>query len=459
MIPARHHPLIRTRGLITVLILATTALGAETPTPTWARDVGPLLQRRCADCHHPGGAAPFPLQAYRHAAKRANFLLEVVESGLMPPWKADPAYRSFANERLLSPDELATLRRWAAAGLPAGDTGASSAFASPLAAATDEPDLVLRMPRPYPLPAGTKSVFICVKIPYELARDTFVRATDFIPGDRKRVHHASYQILEVDDDVDTRAGPDVEVYSDTTGENPDDARQFAYFRLIGRGGKAPRLVFHTGWLPGSSPQKYPPGMGFRLPRKGVLLIRSLHYSPAPKAGEDQSAVRLWFAHGPIDRKVEFAAFKPEIALPRNRKPGDPPLMIPAGKVVRYEIDNEVPYDVSLLAVNPHMHLLGRSFKVYAVKPAGDTVPLVNVPRWDFNWQEFYRFRTLVHLPKGSRLRAEAWFDNTSKNLQNPYLPPRDVYFERGMAETDEMMRLVMQYVMWRPGDEAITQQP
>src|SRR5690606_11274406 len=102
--------------------------------------------------------------------------------------------------------------------------------------------------------------------------------------------------------------------------------------------------------------------------------------------------------------------------------------------------------------------LGRSFKVYAVTPGGDTVPLVRIPDWDFNWQEFYRFRRLIHLPKGSLLRAEAVFDNTRDNPFNPFHPPRDVHFERGMAGTDEMMRLVILYVPWREGDEEIAQE-
>jgi hypothetical protein len=435
---------------------------------TWKSDIAPLLRTHCTDCHQPGGAAPFSLLQFQDAFKRRQFLLDVTESGLMPPWKADPTFHSFANERLLPPEDLDLLRRWVASGAPEGDSidsdneGAPSQGFSAKRTATvapaEKPDLILRMSRPFVIPAGDGATYICVKLPYEIPRDTFVRATDFYPGNRKLTHHASYQILAVADGVDTHAGPEIEVYASandgTPNDAPNDARQYEYFKLNAPDGTPPVLVFHTGWLPGTSPQRYPPGMGFRLPKRGVLLIRSLHFSPTPVEAFDQSEVRLWFARGPVERKVEFAAFKPESALVPNRKP----MFLPANRIVKHEINNTVPMDVSLLAINPHMHLLGRSFKVYAVKPDGDTVPLVYIPAWDFNWQEFYRFRELIKLPKGSLLHAEAWYDNTRKNPHNPFIPPRDVYFERGMADTDEMMRLVILYVPWKPGDEGIVQE-
>ena len=455
----------RTKQIIRILVLFTLPLFVQSnifaEDVTYHRDIAPILTQHCVVCHQPDGGAPFSLLTYRDAAKRSKTLAHVTAMRLMPPWKADPSYRSFVNERRMTDKEIDLFRRWALAGAPPGNPGGDAIALTSLKIVDIvkySPDLVLKMPKPYTIPASDKSTYICVKIPYEIARDTFVRSVDFIPGSRL-VHHASYQILEVADDVDTRAGPAVYVYSDSTGDAPDDDRQFHYFKLNGRTGIAPSLVFHTGWLPGVSPHKFPPGMGFRLPRKGVLLIRSLHYSPTALETLDQSTVRLYFADKPVERKVEFAAFKPDAALPAQSKLRGVPLYIPADTVMRFTIDNIVPLDASVLAINPHMHLLGKSFKVYALTPAGDTIRLVHVPDWDFNWQEFYRFRTPVLIPKGSHLRAEAWYDNTRNNPVNPFNPPRRVFFERGMDDTDEMMRLVIQYVPWRPGDDTIVQEP
>lgn len=468
-------------ALLAALLSAAGAALAQAPpdnppdTVTWHRDIRPLLQRHCVECHRPDGGAPFALETYADAAKRSRTLLHVVAARVMPPWKADPAYRSFANERVLSENEIRLLRRWVRDRAPLGDPASAppettarpevtsklpSPSGSPARApnARPTPDLVLRMPKAFEIPAG-EATYICVKIPYEIARDTFVRAAEFVPGNRALVHHASYQVLEVADGVDTRAGPSVYRYG-PLGDVPDE-RQFEYFKLNGRDAAGnrvpPRLVFHTGWLPGVTAQKFPPGTGFRLPKKGVLLIRSLHYSPTPVKASDRSAVRFTFsdpADGPLERVVQFAAFKPDAVL----GPNPPALTIPADTLVRFTIDNVVPFDASVLAINPHMHLLGKSFLVFAVSPSGDTIPLVKIPEWDFNWQEFYRFRNPVKIPKGSRLRAEAWFDNTRANPVNPNDPPRAVAFERGMDDRDEMMRLVIQYVPWKEGDEKIVQE-
>jgi hypothetical protein len=110
-------------------------------------------------------------------------------------------------------------------------------------------------------------------------------------------------------------------------------------------------------------------------------------------------------------------------------------------------------DASLISINPHMHLLGKYFISYAVTPDQDTIPLIEVKDWDFNWQDFYRFKHLVKIPAGSIVYAKGIFDNTAKNLHNPFQPPQDVYFERGMDDTDEMLRMVILYLPYQEGDE------
>jgi Copper type II ascorbate-dependent monooxygenase, C-terminal domain len=166
---------------------------------------------------------------------------------------------------------------------------------------------------------------------------------------------------------------------------------------------------------------------------------------------DQSSLRLYFADKSIERTVGFAAFSP-----RKTQPGD--WIIPADTVMQFHINVKIHNDLSLISINPHMHRIGSYIKVYAILPDKDTLPLVEVPKWDFEWQEFYRFKTLVKIPAGSVIRAEARYDNTANNYDNPFSPPRDVFFEQGMNDKDEMMRLVIQYVPYREGDEGIGQE-
>lgn len=424
------------KKLLAVLIcLGSTGINAQ---PVWNKEIAPLVFKYCTPCHHRGGSAPFALETYREVSKRAEFVAYVTDLGYMPPWKANPAYRHFANERILSAEEKLLLADWAAAGAPLGEGSSPDPPVFPEGAQLkNPPDLVLRMEKPFPVPGGNQQTYICTAIPYSLPADTFVSALEYLPGNRRLTHHVSFQFLEVHPEVDLEKVGGWFVYGEEDFIN--DRHDYGFFGLIGPDGEMPREVFHGGWLPGTSPQEFAPGSGFRLPRRGVLLIRNLHYAPTPVPAEDQATVNLFFARQPVTRPVMFAAFKPRLRGPEQA-------VIPADSVVKYEIKVKVHDSLWLTHVNPHMHLLGRSFRVWALPPEGDTIRLVDVPEWDFNWQEFYRFEEEVLLPAGSYLHAEAWFDNTSSNYSNPNNPPRDVHFERGMDDEDEMMRLVFLFV-------------
>jgi len=411
-------------------------------------DIAPLLLQKCGSCHREGGGAPFELLEYRHYAKRKNFIKEVVSSGYMPPWTADSHYRSFANEKILTPSQKDSIISWIEQGAKAGKVVAKPAL---IAMNTEfglgKPDIELRMPEAYYVPGNNKHHYICYKIPYELPGDAYVKAIEFVPGNRALVHHASYQLFGVSAEVDPKKGPNYYVFSPDSAASVDDARDFSYFQLIDSLGNYPFPVFHSGYLPGSGVQEYPAGIGFAMPRRGVLIIRSLHYSPTPLPATDQSSVRLWLSDTPIERTLEFAAFKPRIA-------GD---TIPADSTRTYYINIRTKGDMSLLHINPHMHQLGKSFKAWALTPTGDTIPLVYIPHWDFNWQAFYRYKKMLKIPGGSIIHAEAVYDNSTANPSNPNRPPKPMRIETGsMDDTTEMMRLVFLYVPYLTGDENIS---
>ncbi|MDX1909492.1 MAG: hypothetical protein SF053_20805 [Bacteroidia bacterium] len=419
---------------------------AYTQDITFASHIAPIIFEHCTPCHRPDGYAPFPLTTYEEVSRRAGFIAHVTEIGYMPPWKANPGFRHFANERILPPAQVEAITRWVAAGAPEGNRAATPPVpvfpaGSQLA---DQPDLVVSMREPFQIPGNNRQTYICYKIPYEIERDTFVRAIEFIPGNKQLVHHASYQVLAVSPGADIYEGPDYFVYGDS--QYVDDAHDYAYFGLVDDQGNLPVETFHSGWLPGVSPQVFPEESGFYLPKRGVLIIRNLHYAPTPVDTTDQSRLHLYFNQGPVLRPVLFAAF-----APRKTVTGD--WIIPADSVVHHHINVKFKDEVSLLSINPHMHRLGTYIKAYLILPGQDTVPLVEVPRWDFDWQEFYAFDKLIHVPAGSVLRVEGTFDNTDRNYDNPNSPPQDVFFERAMDDSDEMMRLVVQYLPYWPGDE------
>lgn len=417
---------------------------AAAQTITYNEHISPIIINNCAPCHKENGYAPFSLLKYEDVAKRATFVGYVTRQRIMPPWKANPHYRVFEGQRILTDGQIDTIQKWIAQGANEGPKlKAKNKKINRNATLTEKPDAVLSMTQPVKIEGNNKAMYVCYNIPFEFARDTFVRSIEFIPGNRLLVHHASYQILEVDSSVSFHNAPSYFTYGDSI-KSVNDLHDFEYFKLIGKGGQMPKETYHGGWLPGVSAQTYPKSVGFKLPKKGVLMIRNLHYSPSPVPASDVSLFKIFFAKSPTTRKIEFAAFQPKNVAS----------MIPKDSVKKFFIILKIGADLSLLHINPHMHLLGKNFIAYAISPSHDTIPLIEIKDWDFEWQDFYRFPKMIKIPKGSILHAEATFDNTSNNIHNPFNPPKDALFETGsMEDTEEMMRLVFLYLPYKSGDE------
>ena len=436
------------RCLILVFGLTQTLLsGVFAQTVSYGKDVLPILSKKCLNCHYENGYAPFALTNFEEIKRHSKEMAVVIENGSMPPWKANSTFRDFAGNRSLNAEEKKVLLQWIKEGANKGKLEKKDLVQA--ATVKDIPNIVLKMPRAYQLKASSKNTYICYKIPFELDSNFAINGLKFLPGNKAALHHATYQIFEVSEDVDVYAGPDYFTYKEDSVNRVEDLRDFDYFKMIGKNGEMPQEVYHGGWLPGTDKIKFPEGIGFDLPKRGVLLIRSLHYSPSAVAAKDQSALGLYTSNKPIERKVGFAAFQP-----RNPSPGFT-WQIPADTIYKAHLNVKFNNDVSLLHINPHMHLIGKTFKAYAVTMLGDTIPLVDIPEWDFNWQDFYRFKSIIKIPAGSILHAEASYDNTNANPNNPNYPAKAMAFETGMDESNEMMRLVLLYLPYREGDESI----
>lgn len=435
--------------LLLISVCVNFAFG-QTEAVTYTEHIAPIVYKNCLPCHRTGGTAPFALETYKQVKQKGKFIQYVTETGYMPPWKANPHYRSFANEKYLTEKEKELIKQWVKSGAKEGakeKLPAKPQFPNG-SQILGKPDLVLEMKEPFTVKGNNQETYICYKIPYELPNDTFACGIEFIAGNRTLVHHASYQVLAVPDGVDIYNSPDYFIFGDSSFIN--DEHDYSYFNLVDSDGNMPYEVFHSGYLPGTSPQIFNHGIGFKLPKRGILMIRNLHYAPSPIEQSDKSKINIYFSKKPVDRSIGFVAFKPTNPNPQQD------WKIPADSIKNFHINIKIHDDISLLAINPHMHKLGKYFKVYCIPPVGDTIPLVEITDWDFNWQEFYRFDSIVKLPKGSVLRADAVYDNTANNFANPHSPPKDVFFERGMDDKDEMMRLVMLYLPYREGDEQIS---
>ena len=403
--------------------------GPGTAAPTWARDVAPILMNHCVECHRPGEVAPFSLLAYPDAAKRARFIAKTVRARIMPPWSPDGPRGAFVDERRLADEEIDTIARWAGASAPAGDL--SRAPAPPPARGggwrLGPPDLVVRMRRPFTIPAGPEDAYEVFPIPFSL---------DGVPADvvaRARIPESDVLAVAA---VEVRAGNQrvlhhAGVFVDTTGvaRQREAAAGGNGYASFGTPGFVP-AAYLGGRVPGTTPRFLPSGIAAGvMPMSGDIALQ-VHYHATGKAESDQSEVGIYFMREPTRRMMDslfLRSFK---------------LDIPAGTPAFVVVDSiEVPADCILMSVFPHMHLLGREVHASAQMPDGSTRPLIDIGRWSFRWQDHYYYREPFVLPRGTRVQCRWVFDNSAANPSNPYSPPRRIQF--GPNSTDEMCGLLL----------------
>ena len=385
--------------------------------PTFTRDVAPILYKNCAVCHHAGQVAPFPLLSYQDAARRAKLIADVTSSRYMPPWK--PVGGHFRNERGLTAREIETLRRWAAAGAPEGDPK----FAPPVPQyssdwALGNPDLIVRLPKPFPIPADGPDIYQCFVVASGVPTDRYIRAFEFRPSNPKVVHH-SLIFTESSGVARQIAGP---------------TRTYPCFGSIG-------TLWTSavgGWSPGNVPMPMPEGTGVWLPPRADIVIQ-IHYHPTGKAEEDQSSIGLYFEDKPPTRHLV------DIGLTSRH------IDIPAGDT-QYKVHDHftLPVDVEATGIIPHCHLVCKSVEGWAILPNGKRINLLRIDDWDFNWQDQYRYARPLRLPADTRLEMEITYDNSDANPHNPNHPPKRVRWGPGVA--DEMAGLHLQAMPVREED-------
>ncbi len=411
---------------------------------TYYKDIKPLVEAKCASCHKPGDSGPFSLLTYEDVAKRASFIKEVTQTGYMPPWKPDKHYVSFSNERSLTDNEIAVIGQWVDNKMPKGKepAGAAKKILPVSTRYPRTPDIVLTTADTFHLNGDNLERFIVYKIPFELKDSANIEAVEFFSSNKKLIHHANYAIHPVLDE-----SIDIQKTAASINLTEDDRRKYDQYQPYRK-----TISYYGGWIPGASYESYPAGFGWVMPKRGVILL-TVHYAPSAADEASIAGVNLFFTKTPVARKVKVISFGSGGIGEREI---DPPFFIRANEEKKFTLEVTNPNeDQSILYVWPHMHLIGKEFKAYVTTPAGDTIKLVYIPRWDFRWQEIYRFRQLVKVAKGSVIHMECVYDNTPANPFNPNTPPKNIFSRGDMKTTDEMMTLMMIFLPYREGDEKI----
>ncbi len=423
--------------------------------PVFDKDIEPIIVQHCTPCHRENGGAPFVLTSFEAVKQKAKTIAKVTANRYMPPWPADPNYSHFLKENVLSEQQIATIQNWVKQGSKPGENpGQLLAKVTPFVSNLGVPDLVLELDS-VNFNQGDQDRFFLVKTSARLSQKKYVRAVEFIPGQPQLVHHFNGHLInyEKGSKSDFTTQPlKVEMKYEEKGPRSEG------LNLMTSNGIIPERVHSVvNYLPGVFGTEYPDGIGtFQVSEEFSIVGNDVHYGPSRKSVTDKSRIHLFFTDVPPQRGLG------ELMLGTNGVSKIvPPLVIKPNTVSKHITEFTVPEDISVLTVNPHLHLLGKSFKAYAIKPNGDTIRLISIPRWDFRWQYFYTFPTMVKIPRGSLIRAEAVFDNTDNNPNNPNRPPKTVaerfdYGGSSMRASDEMFQFIITYVAWQPGDDKIS---
>ncbi|MBK8503756.1 MAG: T9SS type A sorting domain-containing protein [Saprospiraceae bacterium] len=416
------------RYLVSLLLFSLASVGSAQESITWSDHISCIIYSHCSPCHNDNGIAPFPLLSYDDAYRFRYGIEPVIASRRMPPWPPSSDYGHLIGERTLTDEEIALFKLWIEQGAKEGNP--DEAPEPPIYSSNQEianPDFQVRLPT-FEIPDLPElDLYRCFLIPTNEEADRFITDIEIIPGNRGVVHH-------------------VILFQDTSGipeqlDAEDPALGYTCFG--GVGSNSASMV--TGWVPGSAAYSTPEGMGIFLP-KGATLIAQIHY-PEGSVGEvDSTLINMKFSEKNDLRRIEnLPALNHFFGIDR-------PLFIPANtRQTFHEKFFPVPFKVIVSGIAPHAHLICESMKAFATTLSGDTIPLIDIPHWDFEWQGFYRFQKPVVIPAFSTLHGIATYNNTTSNQHLPGDVPVDVSV--GEATTDEMMLFFMSFTLYEDGDE------
>jgi hypothetical protein len=428
--------------------LAAIPLGAQAPAapakapaaPTFSKDVAPIFYSNCTNCHRPGEIAPMSLLSYKEARPWARSIATRVANGTMPPWHADPAYGHFLNDRRLSDADKATVARWVAAGAPEGnpkDLPTAPTYESGWTIGT--PDAVFAMGEDYPIPAQGEIPYQYFEIPTNLSEDRWVQAFEVKAGDPKVLHHV---IVYARPPAAPAAAPSfaaaapgprpAPVFHYAPGMDvpaghpggrplPPEQRKPAFPNQRGPVRIGPAI---GGFAPGQFLRVYQEGTAMKIPA-GTTLIFQMHYTTYGKATTDRTRIAVKYAKTPPATQLRWASL------------ANGSLHIPPG-ASDHRVDAEVTVgqDITLWSMLPHTHVRGKRWHYEVTYPDGRKETILDVPKYDFNWQTDYVFAQPLKFPKGTKVHATAWYDNSTANKSNPD-PTKDVWW--GDQTWEEMM--------------------
>lgn len=405
---------------------------------TFYNDILPFLRANCQVCHSPDNTAPFSLLTYSDVVDWIELGVEEIEAGRMPPAQIE-SETTMIGPRKPSDAMINMIKDWIGAGKPEGDPANSpklepipdfSQFDSELG----PPDLILEQAEETTLGAAGSDLYANLVLKLNNPQDLRVRAVQFLPRNRKIVHHALIGHIprEIVEDAILKASPLVSDNKDDKINGLFDPHKMGFRIPVPRPDGYPRMAFLCGYIPGTRAIKSPKDSAIFIP-SGSDIVVQMHYSRSGKLEIDSSRLGIWFEKPDDKEKAEYQRNLQMIYMSGDF------VVIPSGvKDFRVKAEYTLPYDSELVFCLPHAHQLARWIEINLHEP-NDVQPklLLRIPRWDFNWQSTYYAGPTISLKAGTRIEAIASYDNTNDNPFNPFNPPKPAWHAENTV--DEML--------------------
>lgn len=360
---------------------------------TYYQDVQPIFQKKCFTCHSKTKNS-FLFNEYSLVKPRSSMIKHVIENNIMPPWPADNSYQTYANDRSLTTNEKSIIIDWFIQGMTEGVKNNSQKTIN----IKQKPSSLVKFKiPPIPLPPNERDTFINFSIPFSFKKEYRINRIEFSSKVLNYIHHINLFVL-------------------------------------GKSGMMEDASFVFGYVPGIDQKEFSNGQGFYLPAEGILK-GDIHIPPISQSLILDLGILFQRTDSVLQHPLFFLGAKGFMLENMTQ------LVIPRDSVIIIKGKMNVEQNVYLTHVLPHMHLLGKSIKVWSKDPEGNIIPFIRINSWQFNWQNFYEFEMPLFISSGSTIYVEAVYDNTIENIHNPNSPPKDV--TEGWLTSQEMLSVYM----------------
>ena len=417
------------KNLLSTASLLFFTLCAFSQSVTYSNKVAGIIYNNCTTCHRSGALAPFSLENYKDAYSERYSIMSAVQSKVMPPWSPDPKYSRFAHEIKLSDDDINAIANWVSNGAERGDS-TTEPVCPQFADKSQLPSVDYSKRCDKYTVAKPLDDFHFFVLPSGLTQDALISKIELLPGNKKIVHH-------------------IFVFIDSTGNFAKSVENGTVDTSVNTnyvsGGNMNSIKLIGGYLPGANYYSVPDAFTFRVPANSYYIVQ-IHYAPGHEGESDSTILNLQYSKNTSLRPMDM---QPLLDASTNLVNG--PLEIAANSTKTFYERFVVPNDISLISITPHMHLIGKRMKVYALDPVtADTIKLID-DYWNFHWQGMYTFPKAIHLKANDIIFSEGTYENTTANTDNPNNPPQQIV--AGNSTLKEMMQVFFCFVPYQEGDE------